>query len=582
MIPRVIPARISWKIPLLAAAAGLVVGLGAKWISHHEPVAEAGKTEIATRKSPARPARGGPRMAVPPAARFIEGLAKADAVRCEELFREMTADGAAANPLELEAVFARWMELAGPQEILATVKASGIAERRWTAPFFEAWAAENYAAAMAGTAKTGDFSEIRALVAIRRGDPAFLAENFDIWDADKSPVADALAALGRNDPELAKGVATRHESTPDQNAEAIAAVARGWADRDPAAALEWVKSLALNNSNRAGAVNAVLASWLKTDPAAAAKAAESLEVFSRDRVLPRGPLADLHSPESTLSQISLLNQTEPFASVSDLYRRLSESPVDWETHPYPIRAINTDGWFVTDPAKAAAEAAGLPPGGARDFILSTICAQWADRSPAEATAFAEAHGLKPPFVTIDPPASELGADPAATLAPLFAGDNLDDTSSKRLRALEAKWSQIEPRAAAEWLIKQPESVSFDHAADPESSTLLNNALGYYWARIDAKGAARWAENLPDGPRRDNAWNAMKFYVANYSPDLVFTTSAKILADDRRMETLAADLRKVADKLGPPAAREALQTVYLSADERAELAESLDHPSAAAK
>lgn len=517
------------------------------------------------------------KVTVTPAARLLHALADADAARCEEMVREMTVNGAPVDPLKLEAVFARWMELAKPLDILAVVKASGIEDRRWTSPFFEAWAAGDYAGAMAGSVGAGDFSGIRALVAMRHSDPAFLDESFDVDDVDKSLTADALAALGRNDPELAKGVATRHGSKPDQNVNLIAAIVRGWAERDPAAAFEWVNSLELDEGNRIEVLNPLLFSWMKSDPAAAAKAAIELK-YSTGGLDSDKALSLLRAPDSPLAQAWLMNRADPFANVGDFYRRLSESPIDWDTAQIPMRAIDTNGWFATDPARAAAEAAELPPGKARDFLLATICAQWADRSPAEAVAFAEKHGLKPPRVRIDPPASQLGADPAATLAPFFAGAG----DRERLRVLEEKWSQADPRAAAEWLMGQPESVSFDRATDGESRTLLDNALGYYWARIDANGATEWVASLPNGPRRDTAWQAMKYFVGEYSPDLVFTVSAQLVGGERRMQTLETDLKAVARKIGVPAAREILEIVYLNDAESAELAEFLENLKPAAK
>jgi hypothetical protein len=355
--------------------------------------------------------------------------------------------------------------------------------------------------------------------------------------------------------------------------ELIAAVVRGWAERDPAAALEWVQSLGLADDKRGKALDAVFSSWLKRDAAAAAKAAGELETTPAG--LSSGDaIAILRHPESVSARVFLANRSDPFARAGDLYRQLSAANVDWGASTVPMTVVDSDGWFTTDPARDAAEAAKLPPGKARDFLLATICAQWADRSPAEACAFAEAQGIKAPYVRIDPPAHELGANPQETLAPLFDGQEPTPATHERLKILAEKWAQADPRAVADWLVSQPDSVTFDSESDPAMNMLLQNSLGFYWAKIDAKGASRWAGSLPDGARRNAAWRAMSFYVANYSPDLAFTTSAKLVGDDRRMETLAADLQRVAENIGFPAAREALETVYLTADERAELAGSL--------
>ncbi len=572
--------RSRWRW-VAALAVGAVIGLGCRGIFRSAPVGDAAAAagETAVGKGSGRVVKA---AAATRTGRLIEDLVRADAGRCEQMFREMTADGAAADALELEAVFARWVELAEPREILTSLKSSGVRASRWAAPFFEAWAAADYAGAMAATVGMGDFSGIRALVAIRRADPAILQDDFQIRNSDNSGIADALTALGRTDPELAKDVATAGGSRPDENADIIVAIARGWAERDPAAALEWVKSLPLSERNRTGALDALFSLWLKNDLPAATKAAGELAIPPSGGVSSDSAVAILRRPESALSGVFLTNLLDPFASVGALHRQLARSPVDWSTTIGLMRTIDTEGWFAADPAKAAAEAAGLPPGGARDFLLSSICAQWADRSPAEATAFATAHDLKPPRVKVDPPAEQLGAEPAMTLAPLFSGGETTAADRERLTALEAKWAQADPRAAADWLIAQPDFASFGYATDPYSSTMFDNSLGYYWARIDAKGAARWVEKLPDGPRRNRAWQAVSPYVREYSPDLAFTTSAMLVGDASRMKILERNLEGVASKVGLPAAREILDSVYITGDERASLLKSLENPTPAAK
>ena len=134
---------------------------------------------------------------------------------------------------------------------------------------------------------------------------------------------------------------------------------------------------------------------------------------------------------------------------------------------------------------------------------------------------------------------------------------------------------MEPQAAAEWLIAQPESVAYDFQSNPMAKTLLNNALGYHWARVDAVGASSWVGDLPDGPRKAEAWLAMNHHVGEYCPDLAFSISANLLHDESRNGILENNLKKVAEKVGSPAARELLQTAGLSEEERAALNVALD-------
>ncbi|MES2921091.1 MAG: hypothetical protein V4819_06085 [Verrucomicrobiota bacterium] len=570
------------KLPALAAAGGLVLGLlcrpqsGPKSSLDREPVAKnstaarAGKSPVGNRSA---------RRESGPTTVFLNELASVPAGRCEELFRELVDANDPRRALELEAVFRRWMDLEEPKDLLARLAAERKSDSIWAAPFFEAWASINYAAAVAGT-PDGVFSEIRSLVAIRRGDPSFLNSLVQIGNSDDSPMVIALTTLGRDDPELAKGVATCNHGKPDNNADLIAVVARGWAAKDPVATLEWLKSLELTDDHRTQALNELFLVWMKSDVsgATAALKANALDAKSTNRIRSNDPLGYLATPGSSTSQIFLGIHLDPFLDLASLYQQLSKSPVDWEKRQSAQSPIDHDGWFCTDPAKAAEEATRLPPGKARDFIMSYICGQWADRNPDEATAYAKSHGIAVPYVSDDPSAAMVQAalsSPQEAFAGFFTPREPGVALPGSLKTLAGKWAAADPQATAEWLISQPESVTYSYEANSEARSLLNNTVGYHWVRNDAIGASNWVEDLPDGPRKTQAWFAAHGDVGDYCPDLAFAISADILQGDTRIKYLESDLKKVAQKVGQPAARELVQTTNISPEERAVLIQALD-------
>lgn len=571
------------KLPALAAAAGLVLGLLCRpqadpksWLGP-EPV---GKSSTSPRTGKSSATDRGTRRGSGPTTHFLNELAAVPAERCEELFRELVAQNDPRRGLELEAVFRRWMELEEPKELLERLAADRKSDSLWAGPFFEAWASINYAAAVAGT-PDGAFAGIRGLVAIRRGDPSFLNGSVQIWDFDDSSVVNALATLGQNDPELAKGVSTFNNGKPDNNADLIAAVARGWAAQDPAATLEWLKSLELTDDNRKQALNELFRVWMKQDLAGATAAikANGLDAISANRIRSDNPLGYLANPGSAASQIFQGNHLDPFLDLASLYQQLSESPVDWEQRQSAQPPINHDGWFCTDPAKAAEEATRLPPGKARDFIMSYICGQWADRNPDEATAFAKSQGIAEPYVRDEPSAEITQAalsSPEEFFAGYFAPREPGIALPGSLRNLAEKWASADPLATAEWLISLPESVTYSYETNSEAKSLLNNTLGYHWAANDVIGASNWVEDLPDGPRKTEAWSAANHYVGEYCPDLAFAISAEIVHGETRIKFLESDLKKVAQKVGPPAARELVRTTNISPEERAVLIQALDN------
>jgi hypothetical protein len=560
----------TWIAPALGGSMGLLLG----WWCRTDESAPSTKDPSVSKSRSGRLTQSSHRASdVPgPTALAVHGLSKASAARCEERFREIIASNSSRMALDLELVFRRWMEIEKPADLLERLKAEKNLQTDglWSAPFFEAWAAIDYHAAVEGTRKHGDFSQIRALVAMRRQDAAFLTEQFSVWDYEKSTVVNALADLGRDNPELAKQVAGYKGRNPDANADLIAAVVRGWATKDPKAALTWIQSLGLAGDNLGKAYSEITAIFAKLDPETAASEIQSLGLSNKSVTPER--------INTTSNQIQLAIGRNSFVNVQELHECLSDAPIDWSKREMIFPPIDHDGWFVTNPFQAAIDAEKLPPGGARDAIMSAICGQWADRSPEEARAYAEKHGLKPPIVSNDPAPEQIHAalaSPDSALSGLFTTEANGGDPYQKILKLAEKRAEFSPEDTAEWLVSQPETVSYDRQSAASLSMLLDNTLGYYWARNDARSATEWLLQLPEGPRKSEAWLAMCHYTGEYNPDYAFHLTADLIQGERRLGLLTSNLKRVAEKIGLPAARELLGGAGLSESEQLALGKSLD-------
>jgi len=525
-----------------------------------------------------------PRDIVPPkgpTAVYLEEINGISAARCEELFREMAGPCGSRDPVLLQGLFSRWLTLEDPQLVLARLGPEAeFPERIWAAPFFEAWAAMDYQGAFA-KAGAGKFSSIRAIVAMRHHDPALLKESLHFWDGKDSPLAKQLTALGRENPALAQEIAGYKEK-PDDCIEQILAVTQGWASQDPEEALAWIQRLELSQKNQVEALKFIFTEWVKSDPSMAKRSLESTDLNEQlKKSLNSNDVSFgiLFQPEKATSQLFHSLQSDPFIDLAGIHRKLAQSPVDWNKATFFIPPIDRDGWFSTDPAKSAEEATRLPPGKARDFLMFYICAQWADRDPSGALAYAKTHGLKPPYVSNEPTPEMTRAALAApeeTFAKLLQTRQSDSAEHQVLEKMAETWFSTSPQEASEWLLAQPEATDANPDVEVSIRVELSNHIGYLWAKKDAVGAGDWLENLPDGPQKQVACRAMFHDLGNYSPDLAFTLTASILNGEQRPGYLGSGITLVAQKIGTPAARELLRVSALSAAEQETLNRMLDN------
>jgi len=574
---------ISWRHPLpwLAGGTGLLAGFLCQPMFRGEPPTSGTATlesgDPDSRGKSTKPAAAP--VPIGPATRLLREISNATAAECEQRVKSFYEAREAGREIDLEVIFRRWLKLESADAILAKLDGfGGMWPTSWNTAFFLAWVEEDESAAM-DRAKHPRLAAARALFAIQSGNPSFAdyfagTENFFTFEEQ---AAEALTLLARDRPDVAMLVATA-EIPQALKAKAITAVARGWASLDPAAALAWVRSLGQAD----GALGAVFSEWAKTDPAGAGEAktaAGIVDVTMGHELVTNLALRSLNEPRNAVNQLSIALLRDPFLDVAAFHQHLLDSGIDWERKYFGMPAINHDGWYPADPEAAAREAGSLPPGKERDFILTSICHNWAAHDLDAAAAFAKDHGIQSSYLEelqLEPTEAMREAArtaPDETFAALFDPES-DSTGRQALYTLATEWAAADPETVSEWLIGRVPADDGEVRDTQHADLLFSNTLGYQWARQDPIGASQWVGSLPDGPLKSRAWGAMSERVADYSPDLAFELSTTLLDRGSRMPLLESQLKAVGQKIGYPAAFELLKSPDLSEQESAVLAESL--------
>ncbi|MEO5711937.1 MAG: hypothetical protein ABIT37_00465 [Luteolibacter sp.] len=538
-------------------------------------------SKVARKSSVARnrpQARNGPGTAV------LREAVVADPQRCEAIVLEIVGTEDAGRATELETVLRRWMSYEDPEKLVKRLESltNGTIWQRWTGAFFNAWAATNYAQAMAAADTMRQFGYARAVAAVEHQDGSFLnylATAEAPLSGNKKLVL-ALSSLGRDNPELARSIDT-WKGNQEKKSELISAVAGGWASRDPARAMTWIQSMKLSAADAAPLLSVVLAEWCKSDLAGARKAMDAAGIKA-PMIASSGDesamaLRALEDPSSSDNQLSLALFKNPFIDVAGMHHVLDAAGIDWDKKQFAQPAINHEGWYFPDPANAAKEAEQLPAGNARDFILKNIAEQWAAADPVAAREFADRHGIESIYLR-EPPSAELRAaalqNPEQTFDELFDPKNKNgDERTNNLTNLNEEWADEDPQAASEWLMNKAGSTG-EPITQVAGNTLIGNILGYRWARTDMFGATHWMESLPDGPVKTAAWKGMSHYTTSYSPELAFTISARLLDDESRLPMLQSSIQEINRKIGEPVARALIGSPDLSDEERATLLKSI--------
>jgi hypothetical protein len=573
--------------PWIVAACGLALG----WLTRGHFTDESGKSQPSparlTGHHAKRETKGPGQGATLGKLREISAL---DAAGCEARLKELSSDPEGQRGITAEAIFLRWISLTSAAEVLETMSAP---DRGWMnrfrAPFFNAWVLLEPANAMDSSVPL--FARYRTLHAIKEARPDFadfLSKSWDTFSPSEQDLKRALTRLASERPEIAQHLP---ETPPALRNWAVAAVARGWAESDPEAALAWLQSMGPDSQAATSGIAALFEAWAEKDPEKAGKALAEAEWLG-NRSFGRS-MESLRAPDQPKSAIQMALQLDPFVDVTGLHQILADREFDWDSaraiddfdHDDPFGVL---GWRPADPAQAGRDAAALPPGPARDYLTETVLKLWSidssQRANDAAAEFARQHEIDTPTANAlrarPTPAmlEAASANPEAAFAVVFDPDREPIAGMTRGQAtivLHHWWSESPMEAVAMIASRWHEGLENDE----EVSVGISLILGSRWAQRDPIAASQWVASLPDDAFREFAWKSMANTLGGYAPDLSFSLNARLNQDPRqRASRLEQDLWQVNYGIGKEAAVHLIETSELSDIERETLRQTLNSAS----
>jgi hypothetical protein len=243
----------------------------------------------------------------------------------------------------------------------------------------------------------------------------------------------------------------------DADDQILCTILAAWVDRQPEAALNWVRSQPESESKN-----------------------KVLETCVRE-------LAKTDFPKSLALAESLPEGNWRDAQIAGLFEDWAAADLDAATAAclqLPDGAAKARAWervltrrIAKAPASAVEYVQALPPGDYRQMALADLCRRWAEIDTPATLAWAQS----------------LSAEPERIAA---------------LNQVVVKWAHQDPQAAMQFANQHPE-LSGDALG----------AIAEAWSKNDVAAAMSWLENLPDGPKKDAALLALASSIAERAPTL---------------------------------------------------------------
>jgi hypothetical protein len=423
------------------------------------------------------------------------------------------------------------------------------------------------------------------------------------WDQS---ISAAFAIFAAKDPAAARAAA--ESVTGESRGQALAGVAKAWAEKDGPAALAWAQAMPPGGA-RDAALKAVLAGWAKTDPIAA--------LGKLDVVPPGGDefRGASDAGAQMLREAAKKDWDATIAWLRDNPGKLGRSSLDGlQTEMTRRLGVDTEGTMrllASDSIPGLGwvfSNAVLNDGYAqRDAIWS-----WLDGQPdselirnfrgslLSAIAWKEPEaGLR--FLDKIPDTPENASLIERGVSSLFNGgsqmeqfEKLLGQASSKLRprliemgvasgalkgmgdpsiwvarldeipverrasvtgALARGWAESDPQAALRWASSLSDAAGRDGAFSSIAGT---------WAVNDPQEAARWVDTLPAGAVRDNAARSLVGALAKSEPETAWTWALSVQSPEARsgsLRTAYIGLRKK----DPAIAEQLLESANLPAD-----------------
>ena len=416
------------------------------------------------------------------------------------------------------------------------------------------------------------------------------------WDRSAD---DSFAIFAAKDPTAARAAA--ESITGEQRGQALAGVARAWAEKDGVAALAWAQAMPAGEA-RDEALRAVLAGWAKTDPIAALDKLDLAPPGGDDmqhasdagaQVLREaakkdwdGTIAWLRDHPGKLGRASLDGLQ------GEMSRRLGvDTPGTmrlFTTGALPGleqvfgNAVLNEGYLHRDAILNWLDA--QPPGDLTSSLRGSLVSAMAWKEPEVALAFLDKLPDTPENAALiergvmslinggsrmdqfedlleNAPsklrlrlietgfsygARNVTGDPSRWIA------RLDEIPVERRASATAQfasgWAATDPQAAAEW----SNSISDTAARD---SALIQIAI--QWSSDDSREAAGWVNSLPRGTGRDNAALGLVSTLRDSQPENAWTWAVSVESPELREISLARAYKALQGK--DPAVAEQLLT-----------------------
>ena len=446
---------------------------------------------------------------------------------------------------------------------------------------------------------------------IARVAPARLAEVVSVlpkaesrWD---TTAQDAFAIFAAKDPEAARAAA--ESITGVLRGQALAGVARTWAESDGAAALTWAQGLQEGEA-RDAALKGALIGWAKNDPSAALNHLDVVppggeEMYHASDVgaqvlraaakrdwegtvawlrehpgkLGRSSLDGLQTalserlnidPAGTMrsleqSGVPALTQVLANAFLNDGYAQrdtiwawLDQQPAREFTMGVRSSLINAIAW--KEPNAALEYLEKLPDTPANRQIFET-----GTRSLINGGS--QMHRFEELFENASPTlrpylietgfmygADAIGADPQRWLARL---DELPtDKRSNAVGGIARGLAANDPQAAADWALSLKDPIQGQQALSQVCMT---------WAGSDVYEAANWIGSLPEGVNRDTATRGLVNALSFSEPETAWTWALSINSQEYRLSALQLAYMGL-EKKDPKIAQQLLQSTPFTPEE----------------
>ncbi len=458
----------------------------------------------------------------------------------------------------------------------------------------------------------GVLNDIASLAPARLAEVvAALPKSDSRWDTSAQ---DAFAIFAQKDPAAARAAA--ESVTGLLRGQALAGVAKAWAEKDGPAALVWAQAMPAGET-RDAAMKAVLIGWAKSDPVAALGKIDLVppggeenyfasdvgaqvlrEAATKDwdttitwlrehpgklgasslngmmgvlshrlEVDPGGTMRSLaQSGLPALSQVfgnSVLN--EGYGSHDAIWQWLGQQPANDFTRGARSSLLNAMAW--KDPDTALAYLDKIPDSADNREILQNgtraLLNGGSQMDRFEDLLAKISPKLRPyllesafSFGIGNPNGSNI--DPAKWIPRL--AELPADQRAAAVAPLASSWAASDPQAAIVWA---------SALTDPTQRELALGSAMTTWAMADIYESSQWVNSLPPGQTRDIAAQNLSRGLMNSSPEAAWTWALSVQTPQNRLNALSLAYMGLTQK-DPAIAKQFLQDAKLSPAEAAAL------------